>query len=250
MSLLNADDIPIQIPKDEAGGEVKNLMSITEEQEEPPAGEKLTPRGSSLRGTGLPKLSNFPGLGKKNKAVVKNGGLERKESGSGDAKKAIVSQSNTKDASKSLTNRGSILSMTLGAEPSVAEVDGPALSTKKKGVVENSNGLQSLDSVTVNGSTSSVAMMEMERGSLRSESLTTASDLSGPSDTQSLFTSYSSDMLTSDDCRKLSDNPGSVNHNNGLDIETQPSVQRKKATFEKGREECEDNTTPLGNPLA
>ncbi|XP_063225017.1 hyccin [Bacillus rossius redtenbacheri] len=62
------DDIPIQAAKDEAGGEGKNLSSITEEQEE----ERLTPRGKNL-----PKLPGFPGLGKRRGA--RNGAPERGE---------------------------------------------------------------------------------------------------------------------------------------------------------------------------
>ncbi|KAJ9590630.1 hypothetical protein L9F63_016341, partial [Diploptera punctata] len=85
------DDIPIQAPKDETGGagEGKNLTSISEEQEE----EKLTPRGSSLRGgKNLPKLPNFPGLGKKTKTTTAGGDIMN---GDSELEKKPISSENT-----------------------------------------------------------------------------------------------------------------------------------------------------------
>lgn len=149
------DDIPIQVPKDESGGtggEGKNLTSITEEQEE----ERLTPRGSSLRGgKNLPKLPNFPGLGKKTKAAA----------GGGDAggKKA-------QPAVKPLAYNGD-------SEPEKKPVT--TIST------ENTNGPLSLDgNGTANGSVSS----EQDRA------ISELSELSGPSDTQSVITADSIDL--------------------------------------------------------
>jgi len=150
--LFVVDDIPIQAPKDESGGEGKSLTSISEEQEE----ERLTPRGSSLRGgKALPKLPNFPGLGKKAKALPAGG--------DGGGKK-----------------------VQLGMKPLV--INGDSESDKKPATavsIENTNGPLLLDG---NESVSS------DQDRAVSESPATTSELSGPSDTQSVCTADSIDL--------------------------------------------------------
>lgn len=166
------DDIPIQAPKDESGGEGKSLTSISEEQEE----ERLTPRGNSLRGgKALPKLPNFPGLGKKTKALPAGG--------DGSGKK-----------------------VQLGTKPLV--INGDSESDKKPATavsIENTNGPLLLDG---NGSISS------DQDRAVSESPATTSELSGPSDTQSVCTADSIDL---DDAR--------ARKKPSLEIETRAALQ-------------------------
>jgi hypothetical protein len=174
-----ADDIPIQVPKDEsggAGGEGKNLSSISEEQEE----ERLTPRGSSLRGgKNLPKLPNFPGLGKKAKAAT--GGADA------GGKKVQIGM-------KPLAFNGD-------SEPEKK----PATTIS----AENTNGPLSLDgNGTANGSISS----EQDRA------ISESSEVSGPSDTQSVVTADSIDL---DDART----PLTARKKPSLDIENRAALQ-------------------------
>ncbi|KDR23157.1 hyccin isoform X2 [Zootermopsis nevadensis] len=149
------DDIPIQVAKDESGvtgGEGKNLTSISEEQEE----ERMTPRGSSLRGgKNLPKLPNFPGLGKKAKAAAGGGDVGGKKAQPG--MKPVACNGDSEPEKK------------------------PAATIS----AENTNGPLSLDgNGTANGSISS----EQDRA------ISELSELSGPSDTQSLVTADSIDL--------------------------------------------------------
>lgn len=163
------DDIPIQAPKDESGGEGKSLTSISEEQEE----ERLTPRGSSLRGgKALPKLPNFPGLGKKAKALPAGG-----------------------DGGKKVQ---------LGMKPLV--INGDSESDKKPATVvsvENTNGPLLLE-----------VGISSEQDRAVSESPATTSELSGPSDTQSVCTADSVDL---DDARTRKKPP--------LEIENRAALQ-------------------------
>ncbi|PSN32693.1 hypothetical protein C0J52_20270 [Blattella germanica] len=181
--MLVVDDIPIQAPKDEAGGagEGKNLSSISEEQEE----EKLTPRGSSLRGgKNLPKLPNFPGLGKKAKALT----------GGGDT-----------GGKKILPNKPTARTPTI--------VNGDSEPEKKLMTSENTNGPLPLDgNTTANGSINS------EQDRAISESPATTSELSGPSDTQSLFTADSMDL---DETRT----PLSTRKKSQLELENRAALQ-------------------------
>lgn len=175
------DDIPIQAPKDESGGEGKNLTSISEEQEE----ERLTPRGSSLRGgKTLPKLPNFPGLGKKVKAATAAGDMGSKKIQPGTkplARTSVVTNGDSEPDKKSAATIS----------------------------IDNSNGPLSLDvNATANGSISS------EQDRAISESPATTSELSGPSDTQSVCTADSIDL---DDARTLK--------KPSLEIENRSAVQ-------------------------
>ena len=181
MNLFVIDDIPIQAPKDESGaGEGKNLSSITEEQEE----ERLTPRGSSLRGKNLPKLPNFPGLGKKTKTTTAGGDVSGRKT--------------------TPTNKPAPRTPTI--------VNGDSELEKKPIATENTNGPMPLDGTTANGSISS------EQDRAISESPATTSELSGPSDTQSLFTADSIDL---DDTRT----PLSARKKTQLEIENRSALQ-------------------------
>lgn len=143
------------MPKDESGGtggEGKSLTSISEEQEE----ERLTPRGSSLRGgKNLPRLPNFPGLGKKAKAAA----------GGGD-----VGVKKVQPGMKPLACNGD-------SEPE--KKPAATIST------ENTNGPLSLDG---NGAANGSISSEQDRA------ISELSELSGPSDTQSLVTADSIDL--------------------------------------------------------
>ncbi|XP_067013349.2 hyccin [Anabrus simplex] len=212
------DDIPIQNPNDEAGGEGKNLASISEEQEEL---EKLTPRGSSLRAKdSMKKLPNFPGLGKKvkdTKGTNKNGvaPLEKKDS-LNEGKKSLLA--NAKDGSKNPSNRGSILSVVLnGGDSSTSDVDGP-LRKKSSSAMESANGPVSLEGTMTNGSISSVATTgDLEKGA---DSLATTSDAL---ETQSLFTADSMDLSVSEDGDKLGETP--LSHCKQMDLQNHSSMQ-------------------------
>ncbi|KAK7862737.1 hypothetical protein R5R35_002509 [Gryllus longicercus] len=210
------DDIPIQEPKDDAGGDGnKNLGSISEEQEEP---EKLTPRGSSIRARDLAgkKLPNFPGLGKKtkdSKAGMKNGtpiSLEKKDSiNEGKKTPTITPQpGSSKDGSKNLSGaRGTLLSMVMNGDSGSSEMDS---SGRKKSVVvgpaENVNGPVLPDGAIANGNVSSVVTCDQEKSSvMTSDSLVTTSDLSGPLDSGSLFTGESIDLSAADSEEKLTE---------------------------------------------
>ena len=181
-NLFVVDDIPIQAPKDEAGGagEGKNLSSISEEQEE----ERLTPRGSSLRGgKNLPKLPNFPGLGKKPKPTAAGGDIGKKPTP---------------------TNKPSPRTPTI--------VNGDSDLEKKPITTENTNGPITIDGTTANGNIS------LEQDRAISESPATTSELSGPSDSHSLYTADSIDL---DDTRT----PLSARKKSQLDIESRSALQ-------------------------
>ena len=152
MNLFVIDDISIQAPKDEPGaGEGKNLSSITEEQEE----ERLTPRGSSLRGgKNLPKLPDFPGLGKKTKTTMAGGDVSGRKT--------------------TPTNKPAPRTPTI--------VNGDSELEKKPIATENTNGPMPLDGTTANGSISS------EQDRAISESPATTSELCGPSNTRLILT--------------------------------------------------------------
>jgi hypothetical protein len=135
----------------------------------------------------LPKLPNFPGLGKKVKGTAAGGDAGGKKV-----------QAGTKP---------------LARTPMI--INGDSEPEKKPTTVntENTNGPMSLDgNATTNGSISS----EQDRAA--SESPVTTSELSGPSDTQSLFAADSIDL---DDART----PLTARKKPPLEIENRSALQ-------------------------
>lgn len=222
------DDIPIQEPKDEtgAGDGNKNLVSISEEQEET---EKLTPRGNSIRARDLAgkKLPNFPGLGKKkeSKTVTKNGmgtSLEKKDS-INESKKSPMTTTTLASSGKEGKNlsgaRGALLSMVLNGDSGSSEPDG---SRKKSIMIENMNGPLSADTTIVNGCVGSAVSCDLEKSSvITSDSLPT-SDISGPLDSGSLYTGESLDLSATDSAEKLTE---STPLSHKVEIESHSTLQ-------------------------
>lgn len=156
-SLLPADDIPIQVMKDEISGEGKsNLVSITEEQESTEANRIGSMRQSKDQKTAS-KIANFQVLGKKPKEkegkIAKNAHVTEKEKklGSQTASreniKGSLSMLNSESAEIDGNVNGcairkknnSIENNAIIIDPNVALIDGERLTSLNDDITDGSN---------------------------------------------------------------------------------------------------------------
>lgn len=202
------DDIPIQAPKDDAGGEGKNLMSIAEEKEEESEKTSLRTNSGSFRAKELkekttPKLPTFSGLTKKKEkdTKVKNGDKIKEVDKKQEKKEVEKVVAKKKEENPPTVNRNSaILNGDAGG-------DADSALKKKSSLLENSNGIE-LGSLSLNSD---------ERISV-SDSLAISERDTMDSLPDSPFTnSMDSTSNSLDEPDKLISN--AVNHRNVIEIE-------------------------------